>query len=90
MAGSITSEDYLKLINEYTMYSGYTTLSDISDYLNITRQSAYDEANLLIRNNLVDRKSRDKYVLTDKGNKGANIELLKLFYLIVLACPGMK
>ncbi len=74
---SVTFEDYLKLINEYTMYNGYSTLTDISNYLNIKRQSAYDEINLLINEGLVEREDKGHYILTKSGEKEANIFLRK-------------
>ncbi len=88
---SITSEDYLKLIDEYTIYNGYTTLTDISNYLNITRQSAYDEINLLIKSNIVEKKGKGQYVLTEEGEREANIFLRKhrIAEIILYNCLDM-
>ena len=74
---SITAEDYLKAIDEFTLYNGYASLSEIAHLLGTARQSAYDEIKILVQKGLVERRSRGEYVLTRKGSVEANIFLRK-------------
>ncbi|MEM0155569.1 MAG: metal-dependent transcriptional regulator [Thermoplasmataceae archaeon] len=74
---SVTAEDYLKIIDELTLYKGFATLNDISKFLSVTRQSVYDEMNILIEQKLVERTNKGEYVLTPSGKKEANIFLRK-------------
>ncbi|OWP57257.1 MAG: hypothetical protein B2I17_00995 [Thermoplasmatales archaeon B_DKE] len=75
--GSVTAEDYLKIIDELTNYRGYATLNDISKFFSVTRQSVYDEMNILIERGLVEKTNKGEYVLSDKGKHEANIFLRK-------------
>lgn len=74
---SITAEDYLKIIDELTNYRGFATLNDISKFLSVTRQSVYDEMNILIDRKLVERTNKGEYTLTQDGKREANIFLRK-------------
>lgn len=74
---SITTEDYLKAIDEFTLYSGYASLSEIAHLLGTARQSAYDEIKILVQKGLVERRSRGEYILTREGSVEANIFLRK-------------
>lgn len=74
---SITAEDYLKAIDEFTLYNGYASLSEIAHLLGTARQSAYDEIKILVQKGLVERRSRGEYILTAKGTAEANIFLRK-------------
>ncbi len=74
---SITAEDYLKAIDEFTLYNGYASLSEIARLLGTARQSAYDEIKILVQKGLVERRSRGEYVLTGEGSVEANIFLRK-------------
>ena len=87
---SITEEDYLKSIHELTEYEGYATLSDISRLLGTLRQSAYDEINILLQKNLVKRIERGKYVLTEIGQKQANLFLRKHRIAEILLYKGLS
>ncbi len=74
---SITAEDYLKAIDEFTLYNGYASLSEIAHLLGTARQSAYDEIKILVQRGLVERKARGEYVLTENGKLEANLFLRK-------------
>ncbi|MEM0156957.1 MAG: metal-dependent transcriptional regulator [Thermoplasmataceae archaeon] len=74
---SITAEDYLKAIDEFTLYNGFASLSEIAHLLGTARQSAYDEIKILVQRGFVERQSRGQYVLTKKGSVEANIFLRK-------------
>lgn len=87
---SITAEDYLKAIDEYTHYNGFATLSDLAHLLNTKRQSAYDEIKILIENGLVVRVSKGRYLLTEKGRQEANIFLRKHRIAEILLWKGLS
>lgn len=74
---SVTAEDYLKIIDELTLYRGFATLNDISKFLSVTRQSVYDEMNILIERKLVEKTNKGEYVLSVSGKQEANIFLRK-------------
>lgn len=74
---TVTEEDYLKSIDELTLYYGYATLSDISQILGTRRQSVYDEMKILLSKGLVNRLDKGEYALTDVGHTEANKFLRK-------------
>ncbi|MGC8609285.1 MAG: metal-dependent transcriptional regulator [Thermoplasmata archaeon] len=74
---TVTEEDYLKIIDELTGYKGFASFSDISHKLGVRRQSARDEINRLMIFQLIEKKGKGKYALTDNGKREANIFLRK-------------
>ena len=88
--GSITAEDYLKIIDELTNYSGYATLNDISKFFSVTRQSVYDEMNILIEKGMVEKTNKGEYVLSEKGKHEANIFLRKHRIAEILLSRALK
>jgi DtxR family Mn-dependent transcriptional regulator len=88
--GSITAEDYLKIIDELTNYRGHATLNDISKFFSVTRQSVYDEMNILIERGMVERTSKGEYVLSEKGKHEANIFLRKHRIAEILLSRALK
>ena len=74
---SITAEDYLKSIEEFTSYQGYASLSDLAHHLCSKRQSSYDEMKILVQQGFVERTAKGQYVLTEAGTREANIFLRK-------------
>jgi len=88
--GSITAEDYLKIIDELTNYRGHATLNDISKFFSVTRQSVYDEMNILIERGMVERTNKGEYVLSEKGKHEANIFLRKHRIAEILLSRALK
>ncbi len=87
---SVTEEDYLKSIEELTIYSGYATLSEISKLLGKKRQSVYDEIGILVNRGLVVRTGRGKYALSDSGRSEANRFLRKHRVAEILLWKALK
>ncbi|WP_188681723.1 metal-dependent transcriptional regulator [Thermogymnomonas acidicola] len=89
MEKSITTEDYLKIIDELTKYKGCATLTEIANRLRTKRQSAYDEIKILEGRGLVIRQSRGRYVLSEMGQVEANLFLRKHRLAEVLLWKGL-
>ena len=87
---SVTAEDYLKSLDEFTLYQGFATLSDIARLLNTTRQSAYDEIQILLQEGLVSKQGRGKYVLSPAGQQAANIFLRKHRIAEIMLWKGLS
>ena len=87
---SVTEEDYLKSIEELTLYSGYATLSEISKLLGTKRQSVYDEIGILVNRGLVVRIGRGEYALSNSGRREANRFLRKHRVAEILLWKALK
>ncbi len=86
---SVTTEDYLKIIQELMEYNGYASFADISPILGTSRQSAYDEIGILLERNFVERVDRGKYILTPAGQREANKFLRKHRVAEILLWKGL-
>lgn len=89
-ARSMTEEDYLKSIDELTLYSGCATLSQISKLLGTRRQSVYDEIGILVDRGLVVRSGKGKYLLSGSGRREANKFLRKHRVAEILLWKALK
>ncbi len=88
---SVAEEDYLKIMNELIEYKGFASFSDISHTLGVRRQSARDEINRLINFNLIEKTGKGRYMLTEEGNRRANIFLRKhrVAEILLNRCVGI-
>ncbi len=89
-ARTVTAEDYLKSLDEFTLYKGFASLSDIAHLLNTTRQSAYDEIKILIQQGFVNKQERGKYVLSATGQRAANLFLRKHRIAEIILWKGLS
>lgn len=89
-ARTVTAEDYLKSLDEFTLYKGFASLSDIAHLLNTTRQSAYDEIKILLQKGFVIKQDRGKYVLSPAGQQAANLFLRKHRIAEILLWKGLS
>ncbi|MHB1492193.1 MAG: metal-dependent transcriptional regulator [Thermoplasmataceae archaeon] len=86
---SIIAEDYLKCIHEYMELRGYATLTDIANILGTARQTVFDEINILIDRNQVERIDKGRYRLTEIGTREAMKFLRKHRVAEILLWKGL-
>ncbi len=86
---SIIAEDYLKCIHEYMELQGYATLTDIANILGTARQTVFDEINILIDRNQVERIDKGRYRLTEIGTREAMKFLRKHRVAEILLWKGL-